>query len=223
MKKLLSLFIFCSFIIIAVFLMFGDMERMIEVNLHSSESLFTYALLSFSFLTADILLPVPSSLVMILNGEVLGFPAGAALSLVSGVLSSCIGFYLGRKSNPLLNKFFSAKDREISDRLFHRFGNMAITISKALPIISEAVSVVSGTTSVTFKNFLYYSIAGHLIVSVIYAYAGSLSSTFNSNLVAALIIVLALFVGWIMQFMMRRRPVNDRQFPRVESTGMEVD
>lgn len=88
---------------------------------------------------------------------------------------------------------------------------MAITISKALPIISEAVSVVSGTTSMTFKNFLYYSIAGHFIVSVIYAYAGSLSSEFNSNLVAALIIVLALFAGWIMQFMMRRRAGNESE------------
>lgn len=185
--------------------MFGDMEKLVEVNLHSTQSLFTYALLSFFFLTADIILPVPSSLVMILNGEVLGFAVGAALSLVSGVLSSCIGFYLGRKSNPLINKFFSPKDREISDRLFHKFGNVAITISKALPIISEAVSVVSGTTAITFKNFLYYSIAGHFIVSVIYAYAGSLSSKLNSNLVAAIIIAAALFIGWIMQFIMRRK------------------
>lgn len=222
MKKLLSLFIFCSFIIIAVFLMFGDMEKLVEVNLHSTQSLFMYSLLSFSFLTADIILPVPSSLVMILNGEVLGFPAGAALSLVSGVLSSCIGFYLGRRSNPLINKFFSQKDREISDRLFNKFGNMAITISKALPIISEAVSVVSGTTSVTFRNFLYYSIAGHFIVSVIYAYAGSLSSTLNSNLVAAIIMASALFIGWLMQFMMRRKN-KQREISTVASTGMEVD
>ena len=144
---------FCSFIIIAVFLMFGDMEKLVEVNLHSTQSLFTYALLSFFFLncryhTSGSFQPRDDP-----ERRSVGFCCWCCP--VTGVRSfvELYRFYLGRKSNPLINKFFSPKDREISDRLFHKFGNVAITISKALPIISEAVSVVSGTTAITFKTF----------------------------------------------------------------------
>ena len=205
MKRLVSIFIFCSFIIIIAFLLFGNVEKWVEINLASEKSVVTYTLLSFVLLTSDIVLPIPSSLVMILNGKVLGVFSGAALSLVSGVLSSCIGFYFGRKANAFIDRFFSQSEKEMSRKLFDRFGNIAIIISKALPIISEAISFVSGTASVTFKTFLVYSIVGHFIVSFVYAYVGSLSRSLNSNLIAAVIIISALAVGWVMQSIIMRK------------------
>ncbi len=207
MKKLIAVFIFCCLLVIVAFLLFGNVEKWVEINLQSKQSQNNYALLSFSILTSDIILPIPSSLVMILNGKVLGVVAGTFISLLSGVFSSCIGFFLGRKTNPLLNKLFTTKEKEISDTLFQKFGNMAITISKALPIISEAISFVSGTTAISFKTFLLYSVLGHFIVALIYACVGSFASTLSSSLIAAIIIVAALLIGWITQLMIRQKSV----------------
>lgn len=199
MRKLLSLFIFCSFLIIIVFLLFGDFEQWTAHHLNTSKSLAAYTGLSFALLTGDIILPVPSSLVMILNGKVLGVFFGSLLSLVSGVLSSSIGFFLGKFSNPFLEKIFSEKERNAGNSLFKRFGYSAIIISKSLPVISEAVSFVSGTTSVAFKTFFIYSFMGHLLVSVIYAYMGSFAGAVDSNILSAIIIAIALVLGWITQ------------------------
>ena len=142
---------------------------------------------------------------MVLNGKILGVFPGTVISTVSGVISSLIGFYFGRRANPVLDTMFSNKDKEVSDKLFARFGNTAIIISKALPIISEAISFVSGTTSVSVKTFFYYSLVGHFIVSLVYACMGSFASDLNSTWVAAGVMVAALLVGWIAQVMMKRR------------------
>ena len=209
MKKLISVFIFCCFLVIVAFLLFGNIEKWVEINLNSKQSQLTYSLLSFSVLTSDIVLPIPSSLVMILNGKVLGVFWGTLISLISGVLSSSFGFYFGRKTNPFLDKLFTNKDKDTSNKLFQKFGNTAIIISKALPIISEAISFVSGTTSMRFNTFLCYSIVGHVIVSLIYACVGSFATTLNSNLIAAITITSALLVGWVTQVIIRNKTAHN--------------
>ncbi|MEO6000242.1 MAG: VTT domain-containing protein [Chitinophagaceae bacterium] len=205
MKRLLAIFIFCCVLILTVFFLFDGLEKWVEFNLTTNKSRLAYAILSFILLTSDIILPIPSSLVMILNGKVLGVLSGTIISFSSGLLSSLSGFYIGRKANPYFDKLFSKKDKEISNSLFKKFGNTAITISKALPIISEAISFVSGTTSVPVKTFLIYSMAGHFIVSLLYAYVGSYSTSLDSNLIAAIIILSALLIGWVMQLIVSKK------------------
>ena len=133
---------------------------------------------------------------MILNGKVLGFFFGTLLSTTSGVVSSCIGFYLGRKSDSLIDKFFSVKEQQVSTNIFSRYGKPAIPVSKALPIVSEAISFLSGTTGISFRTFFWFSLLGHLVISAVYAYAGSFSSEIDSNLLSGAIILLALFLFW---------------------------
>ncbi|PSR53487.1 hypothetical protein AHMF7605_08085 [Adhaeribacter arboris] len=199
MKRLLFIFFFCCVLIIATFLMFGDLEQWMAVNLHSEKSIATYTCLSFSFMALDTLLPVPSSLLMILNGKILGLFWGTLMSWSSSLLASVFGFYLGRSANPYFDKFFSGQDKAFSNNFFQKFGNLAITISKALPILSEAISFVAGTTAISFKTFLLYSSLGHLVVSVIYAYLGNFSNTINSGLVTVMVIVSTVIIGWVVQ------------------------
>jgi uncharacterized membrane protein YdjX (TVP38/TMEM64 family) len=208
MKKLASVFLICCIMVIAVFLLFANIEKWVEFNLKSASSLFTYALLSFTLLVSDIVLPIPSSLIMLLNGKILGIFFGTLNSTLASTLSSAIGFYLGRKSNVYLDKFFNAKEKEIGNRLFQKWGNPVILFSKALPIVSEAVSFVSGTTAITLKVFLGYSLAGNLIVSTVYAAIGKLSTSLNSNGIAAIIIGSTLIAGWISQKWVSRKATH---------------
>ena len=205
MKKIFCVFLFCTILIIVIFLLFGDVEKWVALNLNNANSKSNYIIISFSLLTSDIVLPIPSSLIMILNGKVLGCFWGTILSLTSGVLSSSIGYYLGKISNPILDKIFTEKEKKEGNRLFNNFGNNAIIISKALPIISEAVSFVSGTTSISFRTFFFYSLVGHILISFAYAFIGSYSTTINSNIVSAIVIITSLIIGWTIQKVVRKK------------------
>ena len=210
MKKLLSVFIFCCFLVLFLFLLFGGAEEQITTLLSSKENLTSYWIASFLVLSADIFIPVPSSLVMILNGKVLGFFFETLLSTTSGVVSSCIGFYLGRKSGSLIDKFFSPEEQQVSTIIFSRYGKTAILVSKALPIISEAISFLSGTTGISFSTFFWYSLLGHFIISAVYAYAGSFSSEIDSNPLSGAIILLVLLVFWGISKVMSKKALQKK-------------
>lgn len=204
MKKLVTTFLFFCLLIIITFVLFGNIEIWIESNLNSEKSLIAFSVLSFLFLSSDIILPIPSSLIMILNGKILGIFYGVLVSLFSGMVSSTIGFYIGKNSAVYVDKFFNEKEKEISNKLFRKFGNMAIIISKGLPIISEVISIMSGTTAINFKIFFVYSFLGNLIVSVLYVCVGSFSISVNSNIVTATFIITSLLVGWTFQIMLKQ-------------------
>lgn len=205
MKRLLVIFLICCVLVVTTFLLFEDLEHWITANINSGKSVFTYTLLSFSFMALDTLLPIPSSLLMILNGKILGPFPGTLLSLVSSLLASVFGFYLGRRANPFFDKFFAAQDKVYSNNLFRKFGNLAITISKALPVVSEAISFVAGTTAMPFKTFLLYSAIGHFVVSVGYAYVGSFSNKINSGLVTSIVIVVAVLFSYVVQLVLKHK------------------
>lgn len=210
MKKLLSVFFFCCFLVLLLFLLFGAAEEQITTLLASKENLNSYWIASFLVLSADIFIPVPSSLVMILNGKVLGFFFGTLLSTTSGTVSSCIGFYLGRKSGSLIDRFFSKKEQQVSTNIFSRYGKPAIPVSKALPIISEAISFLSGTTGISFSSFFWYSLLGHFVISAVYAYAGSFSSEIDSNLLSGAIILLVLLIFWGISKLMSKKALQKK-------------
>ena len=205
MKRIAGIFFFLCLFIILLFVLFGNAEQWIETRLQTTSSKAAFSLLSFAVLSSDIILPVPSSLVMILNGKVLGIVLGSLVSLAATQLSSMIGFYLGRKSSPLADRLFSTRDKQISNHLFDRFGNLAIVVSKSIPVISEAVSIMSGTTSLTYRQFFVYSVVGNAIISVVYAVSGVIAGTANSSLLTVVIIGIALLAGWIVYFFSARK------------------
>jgi uncharacterized membrane protein YdjX (TVP38/TMEM64 family) len=71
-------------LVIILFIAYDSLEvQFTTLLLNLEQYQWRYAVVSFLILTADILLPVPSSIVMYMNGYVLGIVAG------------CIGFFYG--------------------------------------------------------------------------------------------------------------------------------
>lgn len=74
-------------------------------------------------LVADVVLPVPSSLLMIAHGAWFGAAVGSALSLAGGVGAALAGYGLGRWAGPpVLRRVCSAAEREWAARLVRRWG-----------------------------------------------------------------------------------------------------
>jgi uncharacterized membrane protein YdjX (TVP38/TMEM64 family) len=131
------------------------------------------ALLGVGVLMADAVLPVPSSLVMIVHGTVFGVGLGTLLSVVGGTGATAIGFALGRRGGPLLARFVSPQERATADRLLERWGAMAIVVTRPVPLLAETVAVLAGASPLGWKRATLAALIGTFPAALIYALTGA--------------------------------------------------
>jgi uncharacterized membrane protein YdjX (TVP38/TMEM64 family) len=152
-------------------------------------------------LVADVLLPVPSSLLMIANGALLGPVWGSVATLISATLGGLVAFWIGRKGSRAVSRFVGRDELSRADRFFHRWGGAAIVLSRPVPIVAEAVGALAGTTTITWTRYALALVLGNLPVAVLYAWAGSsVNQVRNGMLIFAALIGIAslwLLVGRI--------------------------
>ncbi|GAA4971972.1 TVP38/TMEM64 family protein [Actinoplanes utahensis] len=126
------------------------------------------ALVGVALLLADVALPVPSSVVMIFLGAVLGLPAGAGLSWAATAGSTMIAFGLGRRLGG------RAGAPEALERRLRSHGVLMIALTRPLPVLAETTAVAAGMTrSMTWRRVLIGAVAGTLPPAVLFAAAGA--------------------------------------------------
>ena len=149
-------------------------------------------------LAADILLPVPSSLVMVLSGAAFGVWWGALLSLAGSIGGEWLGFELARKFGVSLStRLVGEKDMADMRVVMARHGAVAVMVTRALPVVMETMSVVAGLSAMKRSTFLITSLAGTLPVALAYAYAGALSRQMNNVIPAAVILAGVTVTAWV--------------------------
>jgi uncharacterized membrane protein YdjX (TVP38/TMEM64 family) len=151
-----------------------------------------------ALLAADIVLPVPSSLIMVLSGAAFGLVWGSVLSLVGSIGGEWLGFELVRRYGRGMSRRLVGDDevRQL-ERLFVRYGAAAIVVTRALPIVMETMSVVAGLSGMRRSTFLTASIVGTLPIVVIYAYAGAVSRQTGSIVPAVIILIAMAGAAWV--------------------------
>lgn len=130
------------------------------------------AFLGVVLLVVDVVLPVPSSLVMIAHGVVFGFGLGTLLSVAGSTGATLLGFWLGRRGGSLLARFFSPQEREAADRLLQRWGALAIIVTRPVPLLAETVAVLAGASTLGWRNATLAALVGSVPPAVVYALAG---------------------------------------------------
>lgn len=148
-----------------------------------------------ALLIGDVLLPIPSSLLMVANGALLGTLAGAAATLGSTLLGGALAFWLGRRGAPWLMARISDRERARADHFFRRWGAMAVLMSRPVPIIAETVGILAGTTTMRWPRFIASVFLGNLPPAILYAFAGA-SAKNASYSVAIFLILVGLAGGW---------------------------
>lgn len=194
MRQFLLPFLASTLVVILVFVFFEDMEiyiqRLIEV---SQTNKLEYVWISGLFLSSDILLPVPSSIIMYANGLVLGTLWGTLLSMFCALISSCVGYFLGLISA----KTVKSSKREEATNILNKYGVVGIIVSRGVPILSESIAYTAGYMRMKFRTFFILNVIGYLPITLLYAYFGSLGSDLNIFLycfAASLLISLILVV-----------------------------
>lgn len=128
-------------------------------------------------LAGDLVLPVPSSVLMTLSGAFLGIAAGAAVSFAGAMVSAMAGFGLCRRfGHAAFRRLAGDRDADRIAGFLNDYGAWGILLSRSVPMLTELVSCVAGLSDLPFRTFAALAAAGTLPVCVVYAWAGAQST-----------------------------------------------
>lgn len=149
-------------------------------------------------LVADVVLPVPSSGIMIAHGALFGIATGSMLSLIGAVGCSLTGFAMGRAGREKVRRFVSDESYARAAKLLDRWGAVAIVITRPVPVLAEVTSIIAGTTALSWSRILIASAAGALVPALVYAVAGHLATNAVGALwVFAALMLMSAAVWWL--------------------------
>lgn len=150
------------------------------------------AALGVGLLVADVLLPVPSSLVMVAHGALFGVVTGTLLSLLGSVGAALFGFAIGRRGGRMLERLLSQEERERADRMLRRWGTLTVIVTRPVPLLAETVAIMAGTSSLGWGRMTLAALAGSLPPALLYAITGAAVANFQSTaLVFGCVILIA--------------------------------
>ncbi len=127
--------------------------------------------------------PIPSEVIMpfagfvVASGSLLFWPVviiGALGNLAGSWLAYLIGYRGGR---PLVERYgkyilISHHDLDLADRWFAKFGEWTVFLGRVLPVVRTYISFPAGIAEMNFKKFSYFTLAGAMIWSTIFAWLG---------------------------------------------------
>ncbi|GGO33058.1 hypothetical protein GCM10008949_31690 [Deinococcus humi] len=131
------------------------------------------ALLGTGLLVADVALPVPSSAVMVAYGALYGVTIGTLLSLVGSVGASLAGWALGQHGGRWLSRLVPVKSQAEAQRWIARWGLLAVTLSRPVPLLAESVAILAGTSGLPWWQVGLAAALGSLPAAVLYAVTGA--------------------------------------------------
>lgn len=148
-------------------------------------------------LVADVLIPVPSSIVMVAHGALFGVVLGAAISLLGNLGAAWFGFWLGRRGASTLDRLMSAEERRRGDAMLKRWGTMAIVATRPVPMLAETIVILAGTSSLGWGQLTIASLAGSLPAAVLLAAAGATGMALDSALLVFGLVLLIAGGFWL--------------------------
>ena len=178
----LQLFLLALVEILAIPILINPFRDMTDASLW-------VAIIGVGLLIFDVVLPIPSSLVMVGHGAFFGIFIGTCLSLIGATAAAMIGFIIGRLSLPILDKFIESDDQQNADNLLRRMGWMAIILTRPIPILAETTVVLAGTSSMKWTTVLFASLCGNIPIALLYAITGATAANLNNFLFSFVIII----------------------------------
>jgi uncharacterized membrane protein YdjX (TVP38/TMEM64 family) len=170
------------------------------------------AALGVGLLVADVLLPVPSSLVMVAHGALFGVVTGTLLSLLGSMGAALFGFALGRRGGKLIERLVSPEERARANKMLARWGSLAVVVTRPVPLLAETVSIMTGASSLGWGRMALASFVGSLPPALLYALTGAAYANFQSAtlMFGAVLLVAGSFfaIGRLLDFLVSKKTVT---------------
>ncbi len=136
-------------------------------------------LAGMGLLLADLLLPVPGTIVMSALGAVYGFWLGGFLASVGSIMAGLLGYGIGRYfDEKTARKWLGDKDFEKGSRLFAGRGAWVVAVSRSLPIFPEVLACIAGLLRMPFGKFLGALACGSIPMGFLFAWIGTVGREF---------------------------------------------
>lgn len=132
-------------------------------------------LVGMGLLIADLLLPLPNSLIMSAFGYVYGWFWGGLLAVAGSFLAGALGYELCRRiGEKAVSWILGEKDRSRGEKLFSTSGGWLVALSRWLPVLTEVVACLAGLNRMPSRSFYLSLFAGTLPLGFTYAAIGAL-------------------------------------------------
>lgn len=102
-----------------------------------------------------------------------------SLLILASVLGNIVGYWLGRKSGPMIYKrrdsrFFKKRYLEKAEVFYAKYGNIALAAGLFFPIIRTFSPVVAGVIKLNFRRFMLFTFIGSVLWISTFVVAGYL-------------------------------------------------
>jgi uncharacterized membrane protein YdjX (TVP38/TMEM64 family) len=136
-------------------------------------------------LAADVLLPVPSSLVSTSAGLILGFTVGTTVSLLGMTASCLVAYWLGASGGrPLCRKLIGERELARLESFSRGFGDWLIIVARPIPVLAEASTLFAGMGRMAFRRYFSMTLLSNLGISAAYGAVGAFANFHHSFLLA---------------------------------------
>lgn len=124
--------------------------------------------------------PLPSEVVLPLSGAI-AYESDInpfimiLICTIAGVIGTLLCYSLGYiGKNKLFNKFTKNKERDESLSFYEKYGNVAISVGRLIPICRTYISFVAGGNKHNIIQYLFFSTIGILIWNTLLIFLGYL-------------------------------------------------
>ena len=166
-------------------------------------------------LMADVLLPLPATVVMSALGFVYGPVVGGLLSAAGATLSGFLAYGLCRMlGRGAAARLLGEKDLEKGERLFADVGGWIVALSRWLPLLPEVVACMAGLTRMPWRTFVVAVACGSVPLGFVFAAIGH-ASVERPVLALALSALLPLGLWLVARPLVKKsgRPPQDQEVP----------
>ncbi|HEX6625325.1 MAG TPA: VTT domain-containing protein [Pyrinomonadaceae bacterium] len=176
------------------------------------------ACVGVGLLVADVLLPVPSSLVMVAHGALFGVAGGTLLSLAGSLGAALVGCWIGRRGGRLLEravKTVKPDEAARADYLLRRWGALAIIVTRPVPLLAETVALLAGASRMSWGRVAAAALLGSLPPALLYALTGAAVANLQSTALMFVLVILVAGFFWMLGRLLdpfRRRGEGTRRF-----------
>lgn len=183
------------------------------------------AALGVSLLIADVLLPVPSSLVMVAHGALFGVVTGTFLSLLGSVGAALFGFAIGRRGGSLLERIVSPDERNRADHILARWGALAVIVTRPIPLLAETVAIMAGASPLGWRRMALAALVGSLPPALLYALTGAAVANLPSTALMFGVVLLVMGSFWLIARLLEPHlnARKKRRDPQQLTPNSEVD
>lgn len=131
-------------------------------------------LAGIGLLLADLLLPIPGTIVMSALGAVYGVWLGGLIASAGSMLAGMLGYGVGRFFDErFARKWLGEKDFDKGHALFAKSGAWVVAISRALPILPEVLACMAGLVRMPFGKFVIALACGSVPMGFLFAWIGT--------------------------------------------------